>query len=86
MIWGLLITCGSKLLECNDNAKEPLLKMSRYLQTTSNSADGWGEGLLGAIGLKKETISTKCVILCDALNFKIIKILRYFGFLSDEEY
>lgn len=59
VIWGLLITCGSKLLESNANAKDPLLKMARYLQSISNPTDGWGEGLLGAIGLKRETISTK---------------------------
>lgn len=59
IIWGLLITCGSKLLESNSNAREPLLTLARYLRSSSNISDGWGEGLLGAIGLKKETISNK---------------------------
>lgn len=58
-IWGLLISCGYKLLETNKNAKEPLLTLARYLLSISNTSDGWGEGLLGAIGFKKETISNK---------------------------
>lgn len=59
VIWGLLITCGSKLLEMNPNAREPLLLLARYLRVSSNVSDGWGEGILGAIGLKKETVSNK---------------------------
>lgn len=59
LIWGLLISCGTKLLETNINAKEPLLTLSKYLLTNAASNDGWGDGILGAIGLKKETISNK---------------------------
>lgn len=62
VIWGLLITCGSKLLEANPNAREPLLLLARYLRNSSNTSDGWGEGILGAIGLKKETVSNKYVL------------------------
>lgn len=59
IIWGLLITQGFKLLEFNSNAREPLLTLARHLKSTSNQSDGWGEGLLGAIGLKKDTVSNK---------------------------
>lgn len=64
VIWGLLITCGFFLLEFNENAREPLLTLARHLKTISNVSDGWGEGILGAIGLKKETTSNKYVELC----------------------
>lgn len=72
IIWGLLITCGFKLLEINSNAREPLLTLARHLKSTSNVSDGWGEGLLGAIGLKKETTSNKYVLMqhfCIASQF-----------------
>lgn len=59
IIWALLIVCGFTLLDSNSNAKEPLLTLARHLKSTSNVSDGWGEGLLGAIGLKKETISNR---------------------------
>lgn len=63
IIWGLLITCGFKLLGVNANAREPLLTLARHLKSTSNISDGWGEGLLGAIGLKKETTSNKYAMI-----------------------
>lgn len=59
IIWALLIVCGFTLLESNSNAREALLTLARHLKSTSNVSDGWGEGLLGAIGLKKETISNR---------------------------
>lgn len=46
-------------MEVNANAREPLITLARYLQAASNTNDGWGDGLLGAIGLKKETITNK---------------------------
>lgn len=61
IIWGMMITCGHKLLESNPNVREPLLTLARHLKATSNVTDGWSEGILGAIGLKKDTISNKCV-------------------------
>lgn len=59
LIWGLLISCGQRLMECNSNAREPLITLARHLQASSNSSDGWGEGLLGAIGLKKDAVTNK---------------------------
>lgn len=59
IIYALLIVCGFNLLETNSNAREPLLTLARHLKSTSNVTDGWGEGLLGAIGLKKETTSNR---------------------------
>lgn len=59
LIWGLLISCGHRLMECNSNAREPLITLARHLQASSNSSDGWGEGLLGAIGLKKDDVTNK---------------------------
>lgn len=59
MIWGLIVACGYQLLNVNDNSKGQLLTLGRYLQTISNQSDGWGDGLLGAIGLKKDGFSKK---------------------------
>lgn len=61
MIWGLLIASGESLMKINSNACEPLVTLARYLQTSSNTSDGWGEGLLGAMGLKKDAITNKYV-------------------------
>lgn len=55
------------MFEFNKNAREPLLTLARYLQTTSNSSDSWGEGILGAIGLKKDSVSNKRKILTRCL-------------------
>lgn len=59
MIWGLIVACGYQLLNVNENSKGQLLTLGRYLQTISNQSDGWGDGLLGAIGLKKDGFSKK---------------------------
>lgn len=59
MIWGLIVACGHQLLNVNDNSKGQLLTLGRHLQTISNQSDGWGDGLLGAIGLKKDGFSKK---------------------------
>lgn len=59
MIWGLIVACGYQLLNVNDNSKSQLLTLGRYLQTISNQSDGWGDGLLGAIGLKRDGFSKK---------------------------
>lgn len=59
MIWGLIVACGYQLLNVNDNSKGQLLTLGRYLQTNSNQSDGWGDGLLGAIGLKRDGFSKK---------------------------
>lgn len=79
-----MITCGYKLLETNSNAREPLLTLARHLKATSNVSDSWGEGFLGAIGLKKETISNKydslMIINCDrSINFIFIFQTENYG-------
>lgn len=43
----------------NDNSKNLLLTLGRFLQTISNQAEGWGDGVLGAFGLKKDGISKR---------------------------
>ena len=59
ILWGLIIVAGSEFLKYNANAKTQLLTLGQYLQTISNQTDGWGDGILGAIGLKKESITKK---------------------------
>lgn len=87
IIYALLIICGFNLLETNSNAREPLLTLARHLKSTSNVIDGWGDGLLGAIGLKKETTSNRYErnheIKCHTLKIYQINIyIWWFFFLS----
>lgn len=46
-------------MQSNSNAREPLQTLAQHLLAASNSSDGWGDGILGAIGLKKDAISNK---------------------------
>lgn len=62
------------MLETNENAREPLLTLARHLKTISNVSDGWGEGILGAIGLKKETTSNKRKIIAKCLTCIIFSL------------
>lgn len=59
IIWSIIISAGYKYLDTFSHSKNQLLTLGRYLQTISNHSDGWGEGLLEAIGLKKDLITKK---------------------------
>lgn len=67
LLWGLIISSGCKILKTNENSKNQLVTLARYLQVISTQSEGWGEGLLGAIGIKKDGISTKRRILARCL-------------------
>lgn len=49
------------------NCKQFLLSLARQLIQTSSQADSWSDGLLGAIGFKKVSMSNSKRILCRCL-------------------
>lgn len=76
ILWGLITASGYQILQYNVNSKNPLLTLGRYLQTISNHSDGsgWGDGILGAIGLRKYSISNKRRILTRCLSCIIFSL------------
>lgn len=74
IIWGSMIIYGCKILQTEINAKKSLLMLARYLQTISTQSEGWSEGLLGVIGLKKDNITNKRKILTRCLSCLIFSL------------
>lgn len=58
-LWGLMIASGVQYLALDKTSRSHLLILGRYLQTISVHTDGWGDGVLGAFGLKKDSISKR---------------------------
>lgn len=58
-LWGLMIVFGVQHLRQSNNSKSLLLTLARYLQAISTASEGWGDGVLGAIGLRRDTISKR---------------------------
>lgn len=54
-----MIAFGVQRLRYSDNAKTLLLTLGRFLQTVSAHADGWGDGVLGALGLRRDAVSRR---------------------------
>lgn len=58
-MWGLMIVFGVQHLRQSNNSTSLLLTLGRYLQAISTVSEGWGDGVLGAIGLRRDTISKR---------------------------
>lgn len=56
LVIGLFIQVGIQNLECSSTFMLPL---ARYLLGSVSQSDGWGDGILGAIGLKRDPISNQ---------------------------
>lgn len=54
-----MIVFGVQHLQQSHNSKSLLLTLARYLQTISTASEGWGDGVLGAIGLRRDTVSKR---------------------------
>ncbi|XP_037951372.1 ectopic P granules protein 5 homolog [Teleopsis dalmanni] len=67
IVWGLIISRGCKLLAVTEVAKKPLQMLGSYLALLSSQAESWGEGLLNAIGLKKDIITNQRKVLTRCL-------------------
>lgn len=74
LLWGFLIMSGAHILKRSDAAKNQLLIVARYFQVFLTQPEGWGDGLLGAIGLRKDAQSNKKKILLRCLSCAIFAI------------
>lgn len=54
-----MIASGVRYLTLDKTSRSHLLILGRYLQTISAHTDGWGDGVLGAFGLKRDAISKR---------------------------
>ncbi|EDW83213.2 uncharacterized protein Dwil_GK22441 [Drosophila willistoni] len=74
LVWGLIISRGSQLIEVSGLIKKPLYMLARQLQLASTKAEGWSDGLLGVIGLKTEVITNRRKILTRCLACVIFSL------------
>jgi len=61
LVWGVIVARGCQIAQSNPQVKKPLHMLARHLQIASTKAEGWGDGLLGVIGLKSEVITNRWV-------------------------
>lgn len=60
VVWGAMISWGCRIIEKEpQNARKSLTMLARYLQIVSTQAESWGDGLLGAIGFKKDVVTNR---------------------------
>ena len=71
LMWGLLITSGGHILKTSNVSRNQLLELARFFQMNCTQAEGWGEGLLGAIGFKKDPQTNKKRILQRCLTLTV---------------
>lgn len=74
LLWGFLIMSGAHIMKRSESSKRQLLIMARYFQVNIAQPEGWGDGLLGAIGLRKDGQSNKKKILLRCLSCAIFAI------------
>lgn len=79
LLWGFLIMSGGHIMMRSEVAKNQLLITARYFQVQMTQPEGWGEGLLGAIGLKRDAQSNKKKILLRCLSCAIFAIFTTKG-------
>lgn len=63
LIWAFLIMSGTHILQRSEVSTKQLLLIARYFQVHLTQPEGWGEGLLGAIGLRRDGQTNKKKIL-----------------------
>lgn len=61
-VYGVIISSCCQILVESENVQKTLLRMARYFQVIAQQVEGWGEGILGAIGLKKDGVTNRLVI------------------------
>ncbi|CAG9807355.1 unnamed protein product [Chironomus riparius] len=68
LLWCFLLMSYGYVLKSYCNAEKQLRIVAKYLQVTYSQNEGWGDGLLGAIGLKKDpqTNEKKILMRCFA--------------------
>uniref|UniRef100_B3P3B0 GG16333 n=1 Tax=Drosophila erecta TaxID=7220 RepID=B3P3B0_DROER len=74
LVWGVVIARGCQIAQINQQVKKPLHMLARHLQIASTKAEGWGDGLLGVIGLKSEVITNRRKVLTRCLACVIFSL------------
>lgn len=74
LVWAFLIMSGGHILKRSTLSKNQLLIIARYFQVNLTQPEGWGEGLLGVIGLKRDVQSNKKKILLRCFSCAIFAI------------
>lgn len=74
LLWGFCIVSGGQIMKRSNTSKNQLLILARYFQMMTQQTEGWGEGLLGAIGLKKDGQTSKKKILSRCLSCAIFSL------------
>lgn len=74
LLWGFLIMSGGNILKRSEVSKNQLLNIARFFEANNAQPEGWGEGLLGAIGLKKNGQSNKKKILLRCFSCAIFAL------------
>ncbi|XP_065083326.1 ectopic P granules protein 5 homolog isoform X2 [Ochlerotatus camptorhynchus] len=68
LLWSLMVVVGVEIMKTSSSSQNHLLTLARYLQTCSKESEGWGEGLLGAIGIRKDGISIRRKVIAKCLS------------------
>lgn len=63
-----MVVVGVEIMKTSSNSHNHLLTLARYLQTCAKEAEGWGEGLLGAIGIRKDGTSIRRKVIAKCLS------------------
>lgn len=74
LCWAFLIMSGGHILMRSTVSKSQLLVIARYFQVNLTQPEGWGEGLLGAIGFKKDDQTNKKKILLRCFSCAIFAL------------
>lgn len=74
LLWGFLIMSGGNILKRSEVSKNQLLILARYFQTNATQPEGWSDGLLGAIGLKRDCQSNKKKVLVRCFSCAIFAL------------
>lgn len=76
LMWGFLIMSGAHILSRNETSIKQLLVIARYFQVQLTQPEGWGEGLLGAIGLRRDGQTNKKKILLRCFSCVIFALFE----------
>jgi len=75
LLWCFLLMSYGYVLKSYCNAEKQLRIVGRYLQTTYSQNEGWGDGLLGAIGLKKDPQTNEKKILMRCFSCLVLALI-----------
>jgi hypothetical protein len=82
LILGFFIAATYKLTLASDQAREQLITLAKYLLEVASQSESWGGGLLGAIGLKRETFSLRRRVLYRCLAALVFSLTSSTGDLQ----